>query len=94
VGECRLVGQSRHLQPPRQGCNSAEGDIVVLCAYLGQLARLRDALGGEVAVIIDERDQAALDDHEGDKEVELDDQTGSFEHVKVTKRVCIWSTAW
>ncbi|KIK93721.1 hypothetical protein PAXRUDRAFT_828683 [Paxillus rubicundulus Ve08.2h10] len=70
----------------RQGCYSSEGDIVVLCAYLGQLARLRDALGGEVAVIIDERDQAALDDHEGDKDDKLDDHE-SFEHVKVTKQV-------
>ncbi|KAF9227364.1 hypothetical protein BS17DRAFT_747823 [Gyrodon lividus] len=71
----------------RQGCYSTEGDIVVLCAYLGQLARLRDALASEVAVIIDERDQAALDDHEGDKDDELDALAGSFEHVKVTKRV-------
>ena len=70
----------------RQGCYSAEGDIVVLCAYLGQLARLRDALGGEVAVVIDERDQAALDDREGD--VDDTGDTGPIQHVKVTSRVC------
>lgn len=35
---------------------------MVLCAYLGQLSRLRDALSNEVAVVIDERDQANLDD--------------------------------
>jgi hypothetical protein len=35
---------------------------VVLCAYLGQLAKLRDALANEVAIVIDERDQAALAD--------------------------------
>ncbi|KAI9456882.1 hypothetical protein HD554DRAFT_1839076 [Boletus coccyginus] len=70
----------------RQGCYSAEGDIVVLCAYLGQLARLRDALAGEVAVVIDERDQADLNDREADKD---DDPLlgGSIQQVKVTKRV-------
>ncbi|KAH0839427.1 hypothetical protein J3R83DRAFT_202 [Lanmaoa asiatica] len=73
---------------PRQGCYSAEGDIVVLCAYLGQLARLRDALGGEVAVVIDERDQADLDDREGDQDDTSDTGFGgSIQHVKVTSRV-------
>ncbi|KAF8867865.1 P-loop containing nucleoside triphosphate hydrolase protein [Gymnopilus junonius] len=70
----------------RQGCYSDEGDIVVLCAYLGQLARLRDALGSEVAVIIDERDQAALDDQEGDGDVPVSEGV-SIERVNVTKRV-------
>lgn len=65
-----------------------EGDIVVLCAYLGQLARLRDVLGGEVAVVIDERDQAALDDREGDQDGASDTLAGSIQHVKVTSRVC------
>ncbi|KAF6760156.1 hypothetical protein DFP72DRAFT_1063222 [Ephemerocybe angulata] len=46
----------------RQGCYSQEGDIVVLCAYLGQLAKVRDALRGLVAVVIDERDQTELAD--------------------------------
>lgn len=70
----------------RQGCYSEEGDIVVLCAYLGQLARLRDALAGEVAIIIDERDQAALADQEDDKEEDLGAEI-AIEHVKITKRV-------
>ncbi|KAG1904255.1 uncharacterized protein F5891DRAFT_1206968, partial [Suillus fuscotomentosus] len=70
----------------RQGCYSEEGDIVVLCAYLGQLAKLRDALANEVAIVIDERDQAALADHEGDDENDLGGGT-TIEHVKVTKRV-------
>ncbi|KAG2153743.1 uncharacterized protein EDB93DRAFT_1134566 [Suillus bovinus] len=71
----------------RQGCYSEEGDIVVLCAYLGQLAKLRDALANEVAIVIDERDQAALADQEGDNEE--DDLNGgiTIEHVKVTRRV-------
>lgn len=57
----------------------------MLCAYLGQLARLRDALRNEVAVIIDERDQADLNDQED----ESDSQGAevSIERVNVTKRV-------
>ena len=70
----------------RQGCYSNEGDIVVLCAYLGQLARLRDALANEVAVIIDERDQASLDDQEGDSDEPTPGEV-SIERVNVTKRV-------
>ena len=68
--------------PYRQGCYSQEGDIVVLCAYLGQLAKVRDALSDSVAVVIDERDQRELADREEEKE---DDAV--VEHVKVSKRV-------
>ncbi|EIN11698.1 P-loop containing nucleoside triphosphate hydrolase protein [Punctularia strigosozonata HHB-11173 SS5] len=69
----------------RQGSYSQEGDIVVLCGYLGQLARVRDALAGEVAVLIDERDQADLADHEA----EADTNDPVVEQVKVAKRVRI-----
>ncbi|KAG6920270.1 hypothetical protein DXG01_005039 [Tephrocybe rancida] len=69
----------------RQGCYSQEGDIVVLCAYLGQLARVRDALVDLVAVVIDERDQAELADQEGEQAAELMDDT-RVEHVKVAQR--------
>ncbi|TFY62891.1 hypothetical protein EVJ58_g3578 [Rhodofomes roseus] len=69
----------------RQGPYSADGDIVVLCAYLGQLARVRDALASEVVVVIDERDQRELDDREGE---EPGEETGTaVERVKVTRRV-------
>jgi hypothetical protein len=54
----------------------------VLCGYLGQLARVRDALAGEVAVLIDERDQAEL---AGREEEEICDPI--VEQVKVAKRV-------
>ena len=69
-----------------QGCYSQEGDIVVLCAYLGQLAHVRDALSSEVAVVIDGRDQTALADQEADDEVDntLDI---AVERVRVDKRV-------
>ena len=69
-----------------QGCYSQEGDIVVLCAYLGQLAHVRDVLSSEVAVVIDGRDQTALADQEADDEVNntLDI---AVERVRVDKRV-------
>ncbi|KAJ7200706.1 hypothetical protein C8J57DRAFT_1413236 [Mycena rebaudengoi] len=67
----------------RQGCYSEEGDIVVLCAYLGQLARVRDALSNEVAVVIDGRDKENLAEQEEEK---LEDDS-QVEHVKVTTRV-------
>ena len=57
---------------------------MVLCAYLGQLAKVRDALSDTVAVVIDERDQADLADHEEDRG--SGDDT-LVEHVKVSKRV-------
>ncbi|KAF8588736.1 hypothetical protein K439DRAFT_1651802 [Ramaria rubella] len=52
----------------RQGSYSNEGDIVVLCAYLGQLVRMRDALSGKVVTMIDERDQEQIAPHEEDHE--------------------------
>ena len=69
-----------------QGCYSQDGDIVVLCAYLGQLAKVRDALSKEVAVVIDERDQAALEDQEGEESKETGVNIG-VEHIQVSKRV-------
>ncbi|THH30127.1 hypothetical protein EUX98_g4067 [Antrodiella citrinella] len=73
----------------RQGPYSAEGDIVVLCAYLGQLARMRDALADKVAVIIDERDQVQLADQEGERDEEdpLQELHATVDHIKVSKRV-------
>ena len=73
----------------RQGCYSQEGDIVVLCAYLGQLAKVRDALKDFVPIVIDERDQKELNDK--DEEDEDEDRllpSARIEHVQVSKRVC------
>ncbi|KAI5123686.1 hypothetical protein M0805_001714 [Coniferiporia weirii] len=72
----------------RQGCYSAEGSVVVLCAYLGQLAKVRDSLRSEMAVVLDERDQEALIQHEGDAAVQGEN---SIERVQVTQRVKIRS---
>ena len=72
----------------RQGPYSDEGDIVVLCAYLGQLARMRDAFSDKVAVVIDERDQIQLAEREEENEGDPLEQGRAFvEQVKVSRRV-------
>ncbi len=58
----------------------------MLCGYIGQLAKVRDALSTEMVVLIDERDQKELADREGDIEVEQDAATVS--RVRVNQRVC------
>lgn len=71
----------------RQGCYSDEGDIVVLCAYLGQLMKVRDALKKEMTVVIDERDQAELDRRE-DEDASGSSLDANIERVQVTQKVC------
>lgn len=45
----------------KQGPYSGPGDIAVLCAYLGQLQKVRAALRDlKLAVSLDERDEAEL----------------------------------
>ena len=83
-----IVNRSTNI-PNRQGCYSEEGDIVVLCAYLGQLARLRDALAHDVAILIDERDQVALADQESEQEQNVIGGA-TIERLNVTKRVCAY----
>ncbi|BEJ11583.1 hypothetical protein CspHIS471_0200430 [Cutaneotrichosporon sp. HIS471] len=50
----------------KQGCYSQEGDIVILCAYLGQMLEIRERLKGKVTIIVDERDQEKLTKAFGD----------------------------
>lgn len=65
----------------RQGEYSGQGDIAVLCAYLGQLQKVRQALKDlKIAVAIDERDEQELA-RQG-----LDDEV-PFEQVEVARRV-------
>lgn len=67
----------------RQEEYSGQGDIAVLCAYLGQLQKVRQALRDlKIAVAVDERDEQQLV-HQG-----LDDET-TFEEVNVAKRVSL-----
>ena len=65
----------------RQGVYSGPGDIAVLCAYLGQLQKVRAALRDlKIAVSVDERDAEQLARQGLDEEVE-------FEEVLVAKHV-------
>jgi hypothetical protein len=82
-----LFVQNSNVREFSQGCYSREGDIVVLCAYLGQLAKVRDALSHEVAVVIDERDEIALAEREDDDEKEEINALINVDRIAVSKRV-------
>lgn len=68
----------------RQDEYSGAGDIAVLCAYLGQLQKVRAALRDlKIAVAVDERDEKELE-RQG-----IDDDA-MFEQVVVAKHVRLW----
>ena len=68
----------------RQGEYNNQGDIAVLCAYLGQLQKVRAALRSlKVTVAVDERDEDQL----VKQGLQDDDETPSIEEVMVTKHV-------
>jgi len=75
----------------RQGEYNGQGDIAVLCAYLGQLQKVRLALQSlKVTVAVDERDEDQLVKQglQGD-----DEMPSSIEEVMVTKHVrWLWRT--
>jgi hypothetical protein len=67
----------------KQGAYDGAGDIAVLCAYLGQLQKVRAALRDlKVAVSVDERDEEQLERTglAGDEEI-------GFAQVQVGKHV-------
>ena len=67
----------------KQGVYNGAGDIAVLCAYLGQLQKVRTALRDiKIAVSVDERDNDQLRQRNGD-----DEMPDAFEEVPVAKRV-------
>ncbi|KIP03942.1 hypothetical protein PHLGIDRAFT_76808 [Phlebiopsis gigantea 11061_1 CR5-6] len=67
----------------RQGEYSGPGDIAVLCAYLGQLQKVRQALRDlKIAVAVDERDEQQLA-HQGIAE------EVNFEQVVVAKHIAL-----
>ena len=68
----------------RQGEYNGQGDIAVLCAYLGQLQRVRAELRSlKVTVAVDERDEDQL----VKQGLQGDDETPSIEEVAVVKHV-------
>ncbi|KAG8920879.1 hypothetical protein FRC02_000584 [Tulasnella sp. 418] len=74
----------------RQGKYSGDRDIIVLCAYLGQLSLIRKELSKEVMTVIDERDAIQLIDHEENADpASLIDSDVVAEKVNVSKRVVI-----
>lgn len=67
----------------KQGPYDGDGDIAVLCAYLGQLQKVRAALRDlEVSVSVDERDEEQLEL----MGLASDGETG-FAQVQVTRHV-------
>ncbi|KIO17978.1 hypothetical protein M407DRAFT_226703 [Tulasnella calospora MUT 4182] len=72
----------------RQGKYTRAGDIVVLCAYLGQLAKVRKLLSSEVATMIDERDAVQLLDHDNEADA-AEILAESTEQVHVAERVLL-----
>lgn len=70
-----------------QGTYSKNRDIVVLCAYLGQLVQIRKALASEVTTVIDERDAMQLIDHGENEDVAGTIDGAIVENVKVSSRV-------
>jgi len=68
----------------RQGEYNGQGDIAVLCAYLGQLQRVRAELQSlKVTVAVDERDEDQLV-RQG---LQDGDEIPSIEEVAVVKHV-------
>ena len=68
-----------------QGEYNGQGDIAVLCAYLGQLQRVRAALQSlKITVALDERDEDQL----VKQGLQDEDEMPSTEEVAVTGRVC------
>ena len=72
----------------RQGVYNGQGDIAVLCAYLGQLQKVRAALRDlKIAVAVDERDAEQLA-RQG-----MEEDNVEYEEVLVTKHVSIFGSA-
>lgn len=71
-----------------QGVYARPGSIAVLCMYLGQLAKLRDALRtSKINVALDSRDEEELRNREGDAEpVDVHAQV-ELSEVRVTDQV-------
>jgi hypothetical protein len=75
----------------RQKEYNGEGDIAVLCAYLGQLQKVRAELRNlKVTVAVDERDEDQLVKQGLQEENEMP----SIEEVSVSRRVRLLQRFW
>jgi hypothetical protein len=71
-----------------QGTYTKPGSIVVLCMYLGQLAKIRDEFrDSKISVVLDSRDEEVLRDREGDVEAREEEPIVEVAEVKVTDQV-------
>ena len=69
----------------RQGEYNSPGDVAVLCAYLGQLQKVRAALRSlKVTVAVDERDEDQLVKQglQDDDEIPLTQEVAVATHVR------------
>jgi hypothetical protein len=71
-----------------QGVYTKPRSIVVLCMYLGQLSKLREAFASSrVTVTLDSRDQEALLDKEGDKDTAETSDSAVVHNVQLHHQV-------
>lgn len=83
-----IIGLVKHLL--RQGVYAESGKIVVLCMYLGQLARIRDGFrDSTIDVVLDSRDEEELRNREGDTESKESEVPVEIGKVKVTDQVLL-----
>ncbi|PVF97899.1 P-loop containing nucleoside triphosphate hydrolase protein [Serendipita vermifera] len=81
-----IKGLVNHLL--RQGVYTHKGSIVVLCMYLGQLAKIRAELqASRITVILDARDEEELRNQEGDGEQSENDAPVEVMDARVTDQV-------
>jgi hypothetical protein len=74
----------------KQGPYNGAGDIAVLCAYLGQLQKVREALRDlKITVSVDERDQEQLE-----RTGLADGEETGWAEVQVTRHVSNFIEFW
>jgi hypothetical protein len=82
-----------HFDLPSQGTYTKPGSIVVLCMYLGQLAKIRDEFrDSKISVVLDSRDEEVLRDREGDVDTSEEEPIVEVAEVKVTDQVQLLSS--
>jgi len=71
-----------------QGVYNKPDSIVVLCTYLGQLTKIRDALAScKLSVVLDERDEEKLLERD---EKDRTPMVAEVSQIDVSKQVCLF----